>query len=278
VYQLATADDPKHAEVDANNDYYWRFNRQRLDAESIRDALLQVSGGLDPKIGGKSLSLDDEKNDRRTLYGEVSRFQANEYLQTFDFPNPSLSAERRFATNVPLQSLYFMNSDFVRRQANRLVGRLVAATEEDDAAAVEDGESEDDSSPESSKDDAPQESDSDEDESDSEETDLPKHFDDRAMIEAAYPLLYGREVTEQEISLGLEFLVDQRASLLAKELKELEEKKAEDAEAAEEAEDDDPTAEEDDDPAVLAERRASMQAWVQYARALFSAAEFRFID
>ena len=34
----------------------------------------------------------------------------------------------------------------------------------------------------------------------------------------------------------------------------------------------------EEDPHVLAERRASMQAWVQYARALFSAAEFRFID
>ena len=100
------------------------------------------------------------------------------------------------------------------------------------------------------------------------------------MIEAAYPLLYGRDVTEQEISLGLEFLVAQRASLLAKELEELEEKKmaeTDEAEGTEEGETADES-DEDEDPGALSERRASMQAWVQYARALFSAAEFRFID
>ena len=277
VYQLATSDNPEYAEIDANNDYYWRFNRQRLDAESIRDALLHVSGGLDPKIGGESLSLDDEKNDRRTLYGEVSRFQVNEYLQTFDFPNPSLTAERRFATNVPLQSLYFMNSDFVRRQADSFVRRLVAATGKSEAPAEADGESKDGSRREASKGDG-------EEENDSGEDDLPKHFDDRAMIEIAYPLLYGRDVTEQEVSLGLDFLVAQRASLLAKELEELEEKKmaeadeAGDAEEAGNADESPDESNEDEDPRILAERRASMQAWVQYARALFSAAEFRFID
>ena len=79
----------------------------------------------------------------------------------------------------------------------------------------------------------------------------PEHFEDRAMIDAAYPLLYGRDVTEEEAALGLEFLEAQRA--------------AHRAEATEGA-----------DPA-LADRQASHAAWVQYARALFSAAEFRFI-
>ena len=38
--------------MDANNDFLWRFNRQRLDAEEIRDAMLAVSGALDPTMGG----------------------------------------------------------------------------------------------------------------------------------------------------------------------------------------------------------------------------------
>ncbi len=294
VYQLATADNPAFADVDPDNDYYWRFDRQRLDAEGIRDALLYVSGGLDSKIGGPSLLLEDDENDRRTIYGEVSRFQVNEYLQTFDFPNPSLTAERRFATNVPLQSLYFMNSDFVHRQAERFVRRLVGETEKAEAVAEEGDNGEQAAQPTAAKNAGGD--DADDDEADDDD-DLPESFDDRAMIHVAYPLLYGREVTEQEVTLGLEFLTEQRASLLEKELAGLDteaDDEADDpAEGGEAADEDDVPVgdsdednasvgdsdeDEDEDPEALAERRSSMKAWVQYARALFSAAEFRFID
>ena len=99
---------------------------------------------------------------------------------------------------------------------------------------------------------------------------MPKAFDDRAMIEAAYPLLYAREVTDGEVELGLDFLSTQREAYLEKELARIV---ADDDEAEDGGSD--PTAEELRD---LAERRASMKAWVQYSRALFSAAEFRFIS
>ena len=261
VYQLAADDDPSHSDVDPDNAYYWRFNRRRLDAEGIRDALLHVSGSLDPKVGGASLQLDDEKNDRRTIYGEVSRFQVNEYLQTFDFPNPSLTAERRFSTNVPLQSLYFMNSPFVQAQAENLVKRLARETEKESAVADESDDSEDDPAPVRSEEDEGDDAEADDD--------IPESLDDRAMLERAYPLLYGRTVTGQEIELGLTFLGEQRASWLEQELAEL-------AKADEEAEDG-PDGDEDDERAGLAERRAAMKAWVQYARVLFGTAEFRYI-
>ncbi|MDA0327951.1 MAG: PSD1 and planctomycete cytochrome C domain-containing protein [Gemmatimonadetes bacterium] len=268
VYQLAVEENASYAAIDPNNNSYWRFNRQRLDAESIRDALLQVSGSLDAEVGGPSLLLQDEKNNRRTIYGEVSRFQANEFLQTFDFPSPSLSAERRFATNVPLQSLYFMNSDFVLRQAESLVRRLNKATA-GDSATVDPAE---EGRPRSRGAGARPE-----DEKKAEKEDLPDSFDDRAMIEAAYPHLYGRQATEQEISIGLNFLSSQRASLLVKELEEMAEADATGM-AEPDAEDDDTATEGQADKEALAARRSSMKAWVQYARALFSAAEFRFID
>jgi mono/diheme cytochrome c family protein len=258
VYQLAADDNAENREIDGANRYFWRFNRQRLDAEAIRDALLHVAGNLDTKIGGESFEWEGEGSNRRTLYGEVSRFQLNQYLQTFDFPNPSLSAERRYSTNVPLQSLYFMNSPFVQRQAEALVRRLAKDSTVDADAKAESGENgvEDESG----------------DEADGEETkadDIPERFDDEAMIEVAYPLLYGRSVTEEETELGLEFLTQQRASWLERELQELEKDEngpgGEDVGSAGEVR-------------ALAERRASMHAWVQYARALLAAAEFRFID
>ena len=268
AYQRASGRHAANEQVDGANRYYWRHDRRRLDAESIRDAVLAVSGDLDPKVGGPSLDLDDEENNRRTIYGRVSRFQVDEYLQTFDFPNPSLSAERRYTTNVPAQSLYFMNSPFVRRQAELLVNRLV-------------------------------------EEADAPET--PPVFHDREMIEAAYPLLYGREVTEPEIAAGLAFLEERRADFLAEELEKLEAEVDHEAEANEEAEVNDEAETEDEteadneaeaeisdeagasdgaeagadseaaDAAKEAERRASMRAWIQYARALFSTAEFRFV-
>lgn len=271
VYRLAATDNPAYRDIDPDNHYFWRFNRQRLDAEGIRDALLHVADALDPKIGGESLLLEDEKNVRRTLYGEVSRFQVNEYLQTFDFPNPSLGAERRFATNVPLQSLYFMNSDFVHRQATAFVKRLAELTTPDDESG--DGAT---ASAASGRADSGRDADDDGESEDDEkdpDADLPARFADRAMIVAAYPLLYGREVTEDEIELGMEFLSAQREVLADED--------ADDAEGA--ASDTGPSAagtpaDGGPDAEDLEERRASMKAWVQYARALFSAAEFRFID
>jgi len=267
VYQLAADDNPRFADVDPDNRYFWRFNRQRLTAEGIRDALLFVSDELVDSIGGESRALTDEKNDRRTIYGEVSRFQVSEFLQTFDFPNPSLTAERRFATNVPLQSLYFMNSDFVHRQADAFVRRLADATKPDGS---EGGAKDDEGRRERQPTWRPRAADDAEEDDEEKEPAPPVHFDDRAMIEAAYPLLYGREVTDAESALGLDFISTQRAAHLEEELKKVvaDQDEANDGGSK-------PGPEEE---RALAERRASMKAWVQYARALFSAAEFRFID
>ena len=72
---------------------------------------------------------------RRTVYGKVSRYKLDDYLQLFDFPSPNLSAERRFVTTVPLQRLFFMNSDFMQQQGE-LIARQVAA-EPDNAARIQ---------------------------------------------------------------------------------------------------------------------------------------------
>ena len=70
-------------------------------------------------MGGPSAPLTP-LYDRRTVYGKVSRYKLDDYLQLFDFPSPNLSAEKRFTTSVPLQRLFFMNSDFMQQQAERL--------------------------------------------------------------------------------------------------------------------------------------------------------------
>jgi hypothetical protein len=128
VYRLSSQDSKSNDEKDPANRFYWRFNRQRLDAEEIRDSVLFAAGSLDlKKTGGPSADFNDEDNNRRTVYCKISRFRMNNFLQVFDFPNPSFTAEQRFSTIVPTQRLYFMNSGFVYRQADHLAQRVYSA-------------------------------------------------------------------------------------------------------------------------------------------------------
>ncbi len=125
VYQLSNETVKANYDKDSSNRLYWRANKRRMDVEQIRDSLLATSGALDKKLGGPSEALTPQST-RRTLYGRVSRYKLDDFLQLFDFPSPNISAEQRYATNVPLQRLFFMNSDFVQQQAELLAQKIEA--------------------------------------------------------------------------------------------------------------------------------------------------------
>ncbi|MGA3234911.1 MAG: PSD1 and planctomycete cytochrome C domain-containing protein [Bryobacteraceae bacterium] len=131
VYGLsADASDRNYAE-DPDNRLLWRYNRRRLDAESLRDSLLYVSGKLDLQAGGPAVRLDKDNN-RRTVYAYISRRQLDPVLALFDFPNPNGTSEQRLQTTVPLQKLFFMNSPFVIAQSAALTARVAANATSDD--------------------------------------------------------------------------------------------------------------------------------------------------
>jgi len=124
VYQLSSAPSASNSEKDPDNRLLWRANlTPRLDAESLRDAMLSVSGSLDCSIGGPAKPLTDDFK-RRALYGTVSRTQPEATLALFDFPNPNNSSERRTVTIGPMQRLYFLNNSFVAAQAKALAERV----------------------------------------------------------------------------------------------------------------------------------------------------------
>jgi len=125
VYQLSADTDKLAMEKDPANRWHWRANRKRLDAEQIRDSILFAAGNLDDSLGGPSAELTPT-NYRRTVYGKVSRYKLDQYLQLWDFPSPNISAEKRFVTTVPLQRLFLMNSDFVQIEAEELAKRVAA--------------------------------------------------------------------------------------------------------------------------------------------------------
>jgi len=131
TYQLSSAPSETDLAKDQDNRFYWRGNRRRLEAEGIWDGLLTASGKLDmAKIGGPSEEMD-AKMVRRGMYGAVSRVFPNEFQILFDYPLPTLSAERRYTTNVALQRLYFLNNEFVHKQAAALAERVKAAGNEE---------------------------------------------------------------------------------------------------------------------------------------------------
>src|ERR1700686_2963770 len=68
TYRQQSAHNPANAQADSENRYLWRMNRQRLDAESVRDAVLSVSGKLDPAMGGPSAEQFWFKDDHSPSY------------------------------------------------------------------------------------------------------------------------------------------------------------------------------------------------------------------
>jgi hypothetical protein len=134
TYQLSYGSAEPNATADPDNRLLWRANLRRLDAEELRDSLLFVAGTLDERLGGPGQSLNEPNNKKRTVYGRISRSNPNRVLRLFDFPDPNGGIDQRSATNVPLQGLFFMNSDLIWQEAGVVVSRL--GIEEGDAAGV----------------------------------------------------------------------------------------------------------------------------------------------
>jgi mono/diheme cytochrome c family protein len=136
VYQLSAGRIPANQTLDPDNQLLWRAHFRRLEAEAIRDSLLFVSGALDERVGGPPEELNDAASKKRTVYARIRRTGGEGILGLFDFPDPALSGDQRSVTNVPLQGLFFLNSDLVWREAGRLAERLQAGPAADDPARI----------------------------------------------------------------------------------------------------------------------------------------------
>jgi hypothetical protein len=101
----------------------WRTNFRRLEVEALRDSLLYTTSTLDERLGGPPQDLARATAKKRTIYGRASRSPYS-LLTLFDYPDPNITSEQREVTNVPLQGLFFMNSDLIQRQAEALLSRL----------------------------------------------------------------------------------------------------------------------------------------------------------
>jgi hypothetical protein len=135
AYQQSSEQNAKAAKEDPANQLLWRMNRKRLDFESMRDTFLALGGSVDFAQGGRPVDLTTEPfTARRTVYGFVERQNLPGLFRTFDFASPDTTSPQRFATTVPQQALFLMNSPFVVQQA----GKLIARPDVQRAATVDD--------------------------------------------------------------------------------------------------------------------------------------------
>lgn len=136
-YQMGTTFVAGAYEQDPDNELLWRMHPRRLDAEALRDAMLHVSGELDPRRprgsvvgdgGGLRLNpeLINQPDDYRSVYLPILRDALPESLALFDAADPTIVTGERDETNVPGQALYLMNNPFVIEQAGALAKRLLA--------------------------------------------------------------------------------------------------------------------------------------------------------
>ena len=137
AYRQLSTGNPDGERIDGDNRLLWRMNRARLDAESIRDGILVVSGGLDPRMGGPSDQqfffkddhspvYDYERFDfegpganRRAIYRFLVRSVTDPFMDSLDCADPSMWVPKRGVTLTALQALATLNDPFVLAQVRR---------------------------------------------------------------------------------------------------------------------------------------------------------------
>jgi hypothetical protein len=124
--------------IDVNNDYLWRFNRRRLEAEEIRDSVLAVSGALDRTMGGEHpfppeptwrFSQHEQffavyDTNRRSVYLMQQRLKKHPFFEVFDGADTNATTDNRAQSVTPVQALFLMNSPFMHEQSDRFAVRV----------------------------------------------------------------------------------------------------------------------------------------------------------
>lgn len=140
TYQQSSAMVTERAEIDSGNRLLWRQNPRRLDAESVRDAVVSVSGKLNVERGGPGyrdfkyteayapiyeyITPDSPELWRRSVYRFVVRTTPHQFMSTLDCPDPANLTPARVTTTTALQALAMSNNEFMLRQSEYLASRV----------------------------------------------------------------------------------------------------------------------------------------------------------
>ncbi len=140
AYRQASAPRPDALAVDSGSRLLWRYLPRRLEAEPLRDAILAVSGSLNPKMGGPGFDLFEPNTNyvkvyvtkttftdddfRRMVYQSKPRAELDSFFGAFDCPDAGQVQPKRTVSTTPLQALNMMNGDFLLDQATRFATRV----------------------------------------------------------------------------------------------------------------------------------------------------------
>jgi hypothetical protein len=147
VYRQSAADDKVKSAIDPDNRFFWRMNRKRMEAETIRDSVLAVAGTLNPRLGGRPVRVaiepevydllftegerdglwpvaPESEQSRRSLYLLNKRSLRLPLMMAFDQPDTMTSCPVRPTSTHALQALTLFNSDFMQQQSALLATRL----------------------------------------------------------------------------------------------------------------------------------------------------------
>jgi mono/diheme cytochrome c family protein len=147
TYRQSSRHHAEFAKRDGDNLYLWRMTRTRLDAESLHDAVLQVSGKLDPTMGGPSVrhflqspgihrtpkvdylgfNPDSPGGHRRSVYRFVFRTLPDPFMDALDCPDASQFTAVRANSVTVLQALAMLNDQFMVRMSEHFAERLAPA-------------------------------------------------------------------------------------------------------------------------------------------------------
>lgn len=143
AFKQASVPRQEGMDTDPDAQLLWRFPPMRVEAEVIRDSILQASEGLDTSIGGKSYRIHNVKKRyaqwelvdnhgsqtwRRMIYQERMRRVDDQMFTAFDFPDCGQVRPKRPVSTTPLQALNLMNSDFVIEQSRYIADRAMNET------------------------------------------------------------------------------------------------------------------------------------------------------
>ena len=136
--------------VDSTNSLYWRANRRKLDAESLRDSMLLIAGKLDDRLGGPAFQdfviekpehsphyeyqlhdAEDPRSHRRSVYRFLVRSQTQPFMTTLDCADPSMIVDKRNETVTALQALALLNNKLVLSMSKHMAARVAAAATDD---------------------------------------------------------------------------------------------------------------------------------------------------
>ncbi len=152
AYRQSSFPRQKALEIDADSRLLWRYPPRRIEAEALRDSILNASGKLNFKMGGPGFDFFNQRGGlsdyvpnetfeedgwRRMIYAHKVRMISVDIFGAFDCPDAGQMKPNRPRSTTPVQSLGFFNSPFVNRQAEFFADRIRQEAGDDRYAQVD---------------------------------------------------------------------------------------------------------------------------------------------